>query len=136
MEQKKYLKDVLPRLYDETVDWLRSIDRDDLLTQMPHLLVTGRCRCGGCSDFDLDSEIPKLSRASGSTLVHRPLSYAMDNGFSLGLSGADGWAVGEHVESYVSAYELNGSDYEDRYVHKQLELHGFFCEKPDDTSKA
>jgi len=124
-EPRHYLKDVLPRLYRETQAWLDKIDRPDLLAQLPHLFITGRCTCGSCSDFHLDSDIPKLSRAAGSTLLHRPLYYDMDNGFILGLSGADGLTLGDHTESYVSSYELVGSDYRDGYIHKQLEVHGF-----------
>lgn len=130
MAERKYLKDVLPRLYQETKDWLESLEDSYLAEQLPHLFITGRCTCGECSDFFLDSDLPHLSREAGSKLLMRPLYYDMDNGFSLGLSGKDGFDGGEM--GYVSDYELAGSDYEDGYIHKQLEAHGFIREKPEE----
>ncbi len=132
MMERKYLKDVLPRLYQETKDWLGTLEDDYLADQLPHLFITGRCTCGKCSDFHLDSDLPHLSREAGSVLLFRPLYHAMDNGFRLGLSGKDGLTVGEHTESYVSSYELMGSDYPDKYIHTQLEAHGFPCAESTD----
>lgn len=126
MVEKKYLKDVLPRLYQETKDWLESLEDSYLVEQLPHLFITGRCSCGQCSAFYLDSDLQHLSRAAGSKLLMRPLYYEMDNGFLLGLSGKDGFDGGD--EAYVSSYELAGGDYEDEYIHKQLEAHGFHRE--------
>lgn len=132
MMERKYLKDVLPRLYQETKEWLETLEDDYLADQLPHLFITGRCSCGKCSDFSMDSDLPHLSRVGGSKLLQRPLYYTMDNGFSLGLSGKDGLTVGEHTESYVSSFEFSGSDYPDKYIHNQLEAHGFHCERSDD----
>jgi hypothetical protein len=78
----------------------------------------------------MDSDIPKLSREQGSVLLYRPLFYPMENGFMLGLTGAEGLTVGEHTESYISGYELSGGDYCDDYIHQQLEAHGFIRPKP------
>ena len=128
---QKYLKDVLPRLYQETEEWLKSIDEHDLIEQLPHLFITGRCSCGECSDFHMDSDIPELSKASGSGLLSRPLYCDMDNGFMLGLSGANGLTPGKHEKSYVSSFELVCSDYPDGYIHKQLEAHGFMRNDPE-----
>lgn len=125
MQERKYLKNVLPRLYEETKEWLETLEDDYLAEQLPHLFITRRCTCGDCSDFSMDSDLPHLSLEAGSKLLQRPLYYEMPNGFSLGLSGKSGLTVGEHHESYVSSFELCGADYPDRYIHNQLEAHGF-----------
>jgi len=129
MTERKYLKDVLPRLYQETKSWLETLEDSYLADQLPHLFIVGRCRCGQCSDFSMDSDLPHLSSANGSKLLTRPLFYDMDNGFMLGLSGKDGLTEGEHQESYVSAFELVGRDYPDGYINTQLEAHGFTSSK-------
>ena len=129
MSDRKYLKDVLPRLYRETEAWLIKINRPDLLEQLPHLFIVDRCDCGQCSAFYMDSDIPRLSREGGSTLLLRPLYYDMDNGFMLGVSGADGLTIGDHTESYVSSFEMMGGDYRDNYIHKQLQANGFKISK-------
>lgn len=136
--ERKYLKDVLPRLYHEAVAWLADSDWPELVDQLPSLFITDRCNCGSgeCSQFFLDSEIPKLSRELGSTLLQRPLYYDMgSSGLMIGLSGAAGLTPGQHTESYVSSFELScmrGGDYEDRYVHRQLEAHDWTA-APDEV---
>lgn len=129
--KKHYFKDVLPRLHAETEQWLKDTEQHSMIDQLPHLFITGRCSCGSCSDFHLDSDIPKLSKSEGSTLLHRPLYYDMDNGFMIGLSGADGLTEGEHSESYVSSFELCGGDYPDGYINQQLESIGLMQSKQE-----
>lgn len=123
MTTRKYLKDVLPRLYQETESWLQAIGRADLLEQLPHLFITSRYGSG--SDFALDSDIPELSRENGSKLLHQPLYYDMGNGIYIGLSGADGLTPGKHEKSYISSFELRGNDYPDGYIDTQLRANGF-----------
>lgn len=127
--EKQYLKDVLPRLYRETENWL-ACEWPDLLEQLPHLFITGRCSCGGCSDFYVDSDISELSREGGSSLLLRPLYYSMNNGFFLGISGKAGQTNGTDEHSYISGFELGGGDYEDSYIHRRLNGFGFRLDRP------
>lgn len=128
--KRLYLRDVLPRLYQETEAWLQA-EMPELLSQLPHLYITDRCTCGQCSDFHMDSDLQELSMANGSVLLFRPLYFDMypQCHFMLGLSGKLGLTEGEHDKSYISDYELIGRDYPDNYIHKQLEAHGFKREK-------
>lgn len=123
--ERHYLKDVLPRLYRETEQTLRKWERDDLLEQLPHLFINGRCSCGSCSDFSVDSDLPELSREAGNKKLLRPLFYDTDHVFMLGISGKDGLTEGEHEQSYLSAFELCGGDYRDNYIHLRLQQFGF-----------
>ena len=125
MTKRHYLKDAMPRLYMQTEAFLKKIERPDLLEQLPHLYITGRCSCGDCSDFSIDSDIPEMNRENGSQLLTRPLFYHTDWFFSIGLSGADGLTLGEHERSYIAAFEMNCGDYTDFYVHRCLNAIGF-----------
>lgn len=127
--ERHYLKDVLPRLCRETEKTLREWERDDLLQQLPHLFITGRCSCGSCSDFSVDSDLPELSREAGSKKLLRPLYYGTNFVFMLGISGYDGLTEGEHTQSYLSSFELSGGDYRDNYIHLRLQQFGFKSSK-------
>lgn len=120
MTERKYLKDVLPRLYDEVKAWADTENEPELLRQVDHLFITGRCPCGQCSDFFLDSDIPELSRANGSEKLLRPLYYDLEGVWPMvGMTeNADG--------TYnITGFELSGSDYEDGYINSQLEANGW-----------
>lgn len=105
--EKHYLRDVFPDIYQQAKEWLRN-EFPETVEELDHLFITGKCCCGSCSDFHLDSDIPELSRASGSTKLLRPLYYDMDNDspFMIGLSSEIG---DDSVEYYhVSSFESNG----------------------------
>jgi len=123
-EAKKYLRSVLPRLYEQTEAWCK-VEFPELLPQLPHLIITGRCSCGNCSDFTMDSELPELSKRLGSEKLSRPFYREMGEycPFYIGLSTEDD--VGNISPQFISSYELSGGDYPDNYIHEQLETHGF-----------
>ena len=118
--ERKYLKDVFPRVFEEIRQWALAEGEPELLRQAEHLFVTGRCSCGRCSDFRVDSDLPELSRELGSKKAFRPLYYAVDGVFlMLGMTTNDD-------ESYnLVSFETAGSDYPDGYLDKQLEANGW-----------
>lgn len=71
-ETRKYLKDALPRFYEDLEDTLKC-DWPELLPQLPHLYITGRCNCGmaDCKSFDCGSDHPHYGAFKG----RRAFSY-------------------------------------------------------------
>lgn len=120
MEERKYLKDVLPRVFDEFKAWALKEDEPELLHQAEHLFITGRCYCGLCSDFHVDSDIPELSRAAGSTKMLRPLYYDLE-----GVRWMVGMTDNPDGTRNITGFELAGSDYSDGYINAQLEANGW-----------
>lgn len=142
-ETKHYVKDVLPRLYEETKQWLLHV-LPEATYQLDHLFITGRCNCGQCSDFFVDSDIPELSRQNGKGKLYASGYYEMDEFciFFLGLSSEKIYIedpkqtapdeLDFYETYYVCGWELAGGDYEDEYIHKQLEANGFIRSEPPD----
>lgn len=115
-ETKHYLKDTLPRMYDELVAWLHEIERDDLASQLDDMYIIRRCQCGSnwCVDFTVESSNPALYPING----RQPFMYDVTSKTSLmvGMSGSDGAEI-------LTGFEFLG-DYKDDYIQKKLESIG------------
>lgn len=130
MNERHYLKDALPRLYCDAEKTLRQWERHDLLEQLPHLYITGRCNCGSCSDFRIDSDLPGLNKKTGSNLLPSPSDYEMDHGFCILLARGEGSnPAGELLGSYIYSIDLGACDYDDFYIHKRLNEIGFIISR-------
>ena len=119
MEQTKhYLKDVIPRVYDELIAWLHEIDRDELSPQVADMYIVDRCQCGSkwCIDFTIESSNTALYPING----RRPFMYDVTSKAALmiGMTGNDGAEI-------LTGLEFLG-DYSDDYIEKQLESIGLF----------
>lgn len=117
--ERKYLKDVLPRVFDEIRQWATSNDELQVLMQLDHLFISKRCICGRCVDFQMDSDIDELSRAKGSSRLLRPIFYEVEGAFHwLGLT------ENEDGSHNLASLDSMGSDYRDGYLASQLAAHG------------
>lgn len=128
MKGKHYLKDVMPRLYAELEEWLKQRE-PKALYQLPHLHIVGRCDCGDCCDFYIDSDLPELSKEQGSTKLKYPCFYRSDTVFYVGLTWeklSDGTEI-----AYVAGFDFSGLDYPDGYVNQQLESIGLLKASPE-----
>ena len=120
MSDRKYLKDVFPRVFKELQAWANAEGKPTLLHHAEHLFVTGRCDCGRCSNFFVDSDLPELSRAQGSTKAIGP-AYHDAPGVFLML----GMTANEDGTFNLVSFEAEGQDYPDGYLNAQLEANGW-----------
>lgn len=109
---KKYLKTVLPRLYDEVKPELAEYF--DFASQLDNLYITGRCDCGAayCVQFYVETTNPDLYSISG----RRPL-YADITNTKAGIMFG-------HSDDILTGFEITG-DYDDGYINIQLSAAGF-----------
>ncbi|MBV7541967.1 hypothetical protein [Acidovorax sp. sic0104] len=110
--EKKFLKDALPRFYEDVEATLKC-DRPDLLSQLPHLYITARCSCADedCRSFTCESNDPRYAPVGG----RRPLSYPIarvDGNYSVSSDGV------------LSGFEIL-SDYWDNSLDRDLTAAGF-----------
>ena len=107
---RKYLKDALPRFYEDLEDTLKC-DWPELLPQLPHLYITERCLCGGCQSFSCESDNPQYAPING----RRPLSYE--------IARIDGRYSVSH-DGILSGFEIL-NDYWDGSMETGLTAAGF-----------
>jgi hypothetical protein len=114
MDKRHYLKDVVPRFYGDVEAFFRE-HHPGLLPQLAHLYITDRCTCGAehCSQFTCESDNPLYAPING----RHP--------FYGDLEGCNASAcVGLSEDGILTGFEIVW-DYEDQYLHRQLEAHGF-----------
>ena len=109
---RKYLKDALPRLYEDMEDTLKC-DWPELLPQLARLYITRRCPCGDedCRSFDCESDDPRYAPIGG----RQPMSYA--------IARVDGWYQ-VSADGVLSGFEIL-SDYWDGALERGLVAAGF-----------
>lgn len=109
---KKYLKDALPRFYEDMEDTLKC-EWPELLPQLPHLYITRRCSCGGedCRSFSCESDDQRFAPING----RRPFSYSI-----MRVNGC--YQVSN--DNVLSGFEIL-DDYWDGYLDRALTEAGF-----------
>lgn len=110
--ERKYLRDVLPRFYEDVEDTLKC-DWPELLPQLERLYIVDRCSCGQqeCRTFSCESDDPRYCPING----RRPFSYS--------IKRVDGvYQVSD--DGVLSGFEIL-SDYWDGSLERGLTAAGF-----------
>lgn len=129
INEKHFLKELMPRLYDDIkkdfADWVHG---EQLIEQLDELYVVGRCSCGAdfCCNFWVESADPKYAPIGGRRPLYSDLESVTGASIMIGLSSID-------EEEIFTGFEIL-SDYDDRYIDKQLESIGLLKDQEEDDS--
>ncbi len=111
-ENRKYLKDALPRFYEDMEDTLKC-DWPELLPQLSRLYIVSRCPCKDptCRSFSCESDDERYAPING----RRPLSYSIMRVHGRYQVSDDG---------VLSGFEIL-DDYHDDSLERELTAAGF-----------
>lgn len=109
---RKYLRNALPRFYEDMEDTLKC-DWPELLPQLGRLFIVSRCQCGqeDCRSFSCESDDPRYAPING----RRPLSYS--------IGRLNGWYQ-VSADGVLSGFEIL-DDYWDGSLGRGLTAAGF-----------